>query len=121
MFRLSKWMKRAIFVNVLMLMFFVAMDYVVWTRIPVDFDMLPYYSGTIENVRVDASYGLFMRSLSISGIHRTETLFESFHEQSSMPNFLLMVFSVSILVNVFMLWMAEKEKPSSSQGRDKLK
>jgi len=110
MFRLSKWMKRAIFVNVLMLMFFVAMDYVVWTRIPVDFDMLPYYSGTIENVRVDASYGLFMRSLSISGIHRTETLFESFHEQSSMPNFLLIVFLVSIVVNVLMFWLAEKEK-----------
>jgi len=109
MFRLSRWMERAIFVNILMLVFFVVMDYWMWMRIPVGFEILSYYSGTMENLRVGASYSLFTRLISISGV-RTYDGFQSFCEQSLTPNFPLLVFFVSIMVNLLMIGMVERDK-----------
>jgi hypothetical protein len=107
---MNKWMERALFVNIILLILFVLADYFTWVFISQGFEPLSWFAGVIRNVRSRASYNIFLRQLTISGIHEWTEGFTSFTQESTTPNLPLILFILTIASNLYLVWKIQKER-----------
>lgn len=103
---MNKWFERAILINLILLIAYIFIDYLLWVSIA---PMLqPIYSSGLEGVRVRGDYTFISRMLTIGGHVRTDTSFEGFDSTSSTPNFPLLLFIVAMLINLILIYKAAK-------------
>ena len=103
---MNKWFERAILINIILLLAYVFVDYLLWIGIAPMLE--PIYSSGLEGVRVRGEYRLISRMLTIGGHVRTETSFEGFDSTSSTPNLPLFLFIVAIIINMILVYKAAK-------------
>ena len=100
-----KWLERAVFINVMLLLVFVLADYFSWMRIGVDLEPLKWYTGSYSNLSVNPAYFVLTRIISIRG----QKEFGGFTERADVLNFPLLVFLAAIILNVFIIYKIGKE------------
>jgi hypothetical protein len=108
---MDKWLERAIFLNIILLLIYLLIDYSTWNYIPHGLS-LPWHSGRFENLEFASSYTIIDRSVWITGHYSSETSFEGFTETSTTPNFQLYFFILAIALNTYLVSRAEREQYS---------
>ena len=106
------WIERIVFLNVIMAFFYIISDYFSWTRISVDLEPLGFFTGIYSNLHANLGYSLFFREISIGGNKTFETTFQSFAQVSNIPNLPLLIFAVTIILNIYLTIRITSEKIS---------
>lgn len=106
---MNKWVERTVFLNILMLFFFVIADYFSWISIYNGLQPLEVFTGSYSNLRVSVNYWVLTRYISINGIQTTPTSYESFGYISQLPNLPLLVFVITIILNMLLIIKATSE------------
>lgn len=100
---MNKWIERAIFINLIFIIIYVASDYAMWMRIPADMELMRYATGTFQNLRVETSYNLLTKSIDVAGNYQFLTSFQGIGYVSQLPNLPLIIFLAMILTNILLL------------------
>ena len=114
---MNKWILRAILLNVLFLLAFVYFDYYTWTVFPANITAINCNQEAPQTVQVfsDTSYNVFFRIFIVRAQHlfgANPQFGQWYSQSSSTPNFPLVLFMVTIAVNLFLMWsmVAENRK-----------
>jgi hypothetical protein len=100
---MKAWVERIVFLNSIMALFYVIADYFTWTRMSYDLEPLGWFTGTYSNLHVNTGYWLIFREISIGGNKTFETTFQSFAQVSNMLNLPLLIFVVTIILNMILI------------------
>lgn len=103
--KLSIWLERAIFINIILLILFVLSDYFVWLSIG---SQLCFPTGYYSNLTTNPAYYVYNRVISIRGIH-TNNYHTSIDIMAYMPNFPLLLFILTIILNTLLIFKITKD------------
>jgi len=111
---MNKWILRAILLNVLFILAFIYFDYYTWTVFPANLASINCNQGTPQTVEVfsDTAYNILYRVFNVRAqqLYGTGLQFGHWYSQSSStPNFPLVLFLLTIAVNLYLIWSATKE------------
>ena len=110
---MNKWLERAILVNIIILIIYIASDYFAWSRFDYDLESAFGSTGSYSNLKIYESGSFAVRVVWVTGILTWETGMTSFGKFANIPNFPLLVFVVAIIANMFLLYKATKETKNS--------
>jgi len=106
---MNKWVERAVFLNILLLLTYVFVDYFLWVGIASK--LQPIHSNPIQAIRMIGEYGVLSHILTIQGwfyVSSGSSLIETFDNTSSTPNLQLLFFIITIIVNMILVYKAAK-------------
>lgn len=112
--QMNKWILRAILLNALFILAFIYFDYYTWTVFPANLASINCSQGTPQTVEVfsDTAYNIFFRNFNVRALQRygADLQFGQWYSQSSStPNFPLVLFMVTIAVNLYLMWSMTAE------------
>ena len=106
---MNKWFERAIFLNILLIILYVYVDYSGWTRISFDFKSVQYLQGKLDHLRVLTSYNILFHSIRLDSNYVTGSSFEGFQQQSYIFNYPFLIFVIAIIVNMLIVTRTSKD------------
>jgi hypothetical protein len=106
---MNKWIERAIFIDIIFIIFYVISDYAMWMRIPTDMNMMSHATGTFQDLRVITNYGLLIKSIDVGGAYTFAGGYINPQTYiSQMPNLPFFIFLAMMLTNLFILGKASQ-------------
>lgn len=107
---MNKWIKRAVFINVLFIVLYAVADYALWMRIPADMENMRDQYGLFTNPEVEANNYLLFKYIRFALTNQLEgVLPHVLCSTSQLPNLPFAIFLVMILTNLFLLKKAVSE------------
>ena len=106
---MNKWIERALFLNIILLLFFVLADYISWIWICNGLQELNALSGNLTNLGVSGNYWLLSRQFLINGVQTGSFGYNTFGVISNTLNLPLLVFVITIILNMLLIIKATRK------------
>jgi hypothetical protein len=114
---MSKWLKRALLLNLIFLVLFIVTQYITWTQLTItpEFGGAMVFSVTSNGIYQLATVGISMQGLLI----QNGLLIPDQIESTYYVNYELIIFVIAIIVNLYLLRRIENEEKVPSLSSPK--
>jgi hypothetical protein len=107
---MNKWVERTVFLNILMLFFFVIADYFSWIWIYNGLQPLEGPRNLLTDLHFSTNYWILFRDVRIDGVQDISPYSHlGFSFVFNIPNLPLLVFVITIILNMLLIIKATRE------------